>query len=74
MIPCDECGQRLVDAIDEHRIVIRGRIHQFRRTTDHIVCENCGATRSVNSIRAEAIAHGDLAPTVDDFVGGDEPA
>lgn len=64
VIFCD-CGERLVEAIDEDAIVIQGQHHTFRRTTDHVICHHCGQAWSVNSLRAEAAARGDLAPPIE---------
>lgn len=37
------CGQRLLDGIDPPQVTVEGETFPFRRTTDYVVCDNCGA-------------------------------
>lgn len=67
MIRC-ECGEPIVEAVDRRTVVVDGEAIPFARTTDWVACPNCGRMRSTISLRAEAVASGELVPP------GDEPA
>lgn len=67
MINCNECGEPLIDEIDVRTLTVEGEEIPFRRTSDYLVCSNCGAIRSITSLRAEAVAKGELL--VDDDEG-----
>lgn len=66
MIHC-ECGEALVDDLDLAQVKVDEEEIPFRRGSDYVACANCGAMRSVTSLRAEAVAEGELDPE-------DEPA
>ena len=59
MILC-ECGEPLVDDIDDATVTVDGDPIPFRRTTDWVACPRCGRMRSVRSLKAEAVATGEL--------------
>ena len=59
MILC-ECGQPLVDDIDDATVTVAGEPIPFRRTTDWVACPRCGRMRSLRSLKAEAVATGEL--------------
>lgn len=60
MMDCSECGEPLIDELDVGTLTVEGEEIPFRRTSDYIACANCGAIRSITSLRAEAVAKGDL--------------
>jgi hypothetical protein len=67
VINCSTCGELLVQELTERSLTTaEGDTFPFRRTTDHVVCAHCGATKSVRTLRAEAVARGDLAPDDDE--------
>lgn len=68
MITCHSCGEPLAEALDAENLTIAGKEIRFRRTSDYVACPECGAMRSVESLRKEAIAEGDL--DVDDVMAG----
>lgn len=41
-IRCPSCGETLVDAADGRDITVNGRTFPFSRSTDYILCGNCG--------------------------------
>ncbi|HEV2786194.1 MAG TPA: hypothetical protein VGV67_07405 [Solirubrobacteraceae bacterium] len=59
MILC-ECGEPLVDDIDDATVTVDGDPIPFRRTTDWVACPRCGRMRSVRSLKAEAVATGEF--------------
>lgn len=60
MINCNECGEPLIEELDVGTLTLEGEEIAFRRTSDYIVCSNCGAIRSITSLRAQAVAEGEL--------------
>ena len=61
MIVCD-CGNRLVVDLDLIEVAIEEDARfPFRRTTDWVVCDDCGRQWNTRTLRAEAVAKGDLA-------------
>lgn len=55
-----ECGEPLVDDLDLGQVKVEDEEIEFRRASDYVACDACGAMRSVRSLRAEAVAEGDL--------------
>lgn len=60
MITCHSCGETLVDDVDADSLTVAGKEIRFRRTSDYVACPHCGAMRSVQSLRMEAVVEGDL--------------
>lgn len=69
MITCTNCGERLVDEIDEAGVTVGGERFPFRRDSDHIACDHCGMLHRVSAVRAIAVAQGDLAPDLEPDAG-----
>lgn len=57
-----ECGEPLVEDLDVAQVKVEDEEITFRRGSDYIACDACGAMRSVRSLRAEAVADGELDP------------
>lgn len=63
MINCTTCDEPLIKELTQTSLTtVEGETFVFKRTTDHVACPNCGAMKSVRTLRAEAVARGDLAP------------
>lgn len=57
-----ECGAPLVDDLDLAQVRVEDEEIPFRRASDFVACDACGTMRSVRSLRAEAVADGELDP------------
>lgn len=57
-----ECGEPLVDDLDLGQVKVEDEQIPFRRASDYVACDACGSMRSVRSLRAEAVAEGELDP------------
>lgn len=55
---CCACGAVLADAIDGETVVVGGRRRPFRRGTDFLACEACGAIHRAEDVRARLRAGG----------------
>ena len=73
MILC-ECGEPLVDDIDDATVTVDGEPIPFRRTTDWVACPRCGRMRSLLSLKAEAVATGELLLADVNAARSDPPA
>jgi hypothetical protein len=63
VIICTTCDEPLIQELTPTSLTtVNGDTFDFKRATDHVACPNCGATKSVRALRAEAVARGDLAP------------
>jgi hypothetical protein len=74
VISCPACDERLLDRLDAHTVTIAGRRYRFRRGSDHIVCDACGAVHRIVALRAAAVARGELAPEGPGAAGEPEDA
>ncbi len=57
-----ECGEPFVEDLDVAQVKVEDDEIVFRRSSDYVACDACGAMRSVRSLRAEAVAEGELDP------------
>ena len=49
-VRCD-CGEPLVDELDENTVTVGGEAYRFRRDTDFVACPNCGRLHRVSDLR-----------------------
>lgn len=56
---CPECGDLLARVVSERTIATGEGEFRFSRSTDHIVCDGCGALVPVREVR-EDLLRGDV--------------
>ena len=65
-----ECGVEILNLDEDGRVLVGGEALAFRRTTDHVVCSNCGRQHRVVDLRRQAGLDDDAPP--EEFVIGSE--